>query len=123
MKFTETDPSGGYAVKAYKDGQIIIDEKVFTSSLILMPNKVIPDWRPVCFQDLASGDFRQLIDLEPDLVLLGTGEKHLFPSPALFHSLVDAGIGLESMTTPAACRTYNILMSEGRKVAAALLLA
>ncbi|OOZ36038.1 Mth938-like domain-containing protein [Solemya velesiana gill symbiont] len=122
MKFVETDPSSGYAVKAYTDGQLIIDEKVFTSSLILMPNKVIPDWGPENFQSLSADDFEQIAELKPDLVLLGTGEKHCFPSPALYHALVNAGIGLETMTTPAACRTYNILMSEGRKVAAALLL-
>ncbi|MES9957827.1 MAG: Mth938-like domain-containing protein [Sedimenticola sp.] len=122
MKFTETDPSSGYTIKAYSDGKIVIDEKVFTSSLIVTPEQVIPDWRPHSFDNLADGDFEQIVDLKPDLVLLGTGEKHRFPSPTLYHALVNAGIGLETMTTPAACRTYNILMQEGRRVAAALLL-
>ncbi|MES9934961.1 MAG: Mth938-like domain-containing protein [Sedimenticola sp.] len=122
MKFTETDPSSGYTIKAYSDGKIVIDEKVFTSSLILTPEQVIPDWRPEHFDSLANDDFKQIVDLKPDLVLLGTGEKHRFPSPPLYQALVNAGIGLETMTTPAACRTYNILMQEGRKVAAALLL-
>ena len=60
--------------------------------------------------------------VKPDLVILGTGNQQRFPPPKLYQSLVFAGIGLEIMTTPAACRTYNILVSEGRMVAAALIL-
>ncbi|MCP4126357.1 MAG: hypothetical protein GY753_04760, partial [Gammaproteobacteria bacterium] len=60
---------------------------------------------------------------EPQLVILGTGEEQQFPQPALYALLLNQGVGVEVMTTPAACRTYNILVSEGRRVAAALLLS
>jgi len=100
----------------------LIGERRFNRSLVLLPDRIIPDWRPDSFQQLTAGDFESLVELRPDLVLLGTGRCQAFPSPALYRSLVSSGIGLEIMTTPAACRTYNILVGEGRRVTAALIL-
>jgi len=121
MKFALADPADGYLIHAYDEQRIQIGEQSFSCSLILMRDRIIGDWRPADFDQLQTEDMQMLRELDPDLVLLGTGKRQRFPSPALYRTLIEAGIGLEAMTTPAACRTYNILATEGRRVAAALL--
>lgn len=121
MKFALADPADGYLIHAYDEHRIQIGEQPFNRSLILLRDRIIGDWRPADFDQLQTEDMQILRALDPDLVLLGTGSRQRFPSPALYRTLIEAGIGLEAMTTPAACRTYNILATEGRRVAAALL--
>ncbi len=121
MKFALDDSDDGYRVHAYDEHHILVGEQVFEHSLVLLGDRILPDWRPDHFDRLEPRDLEQLIELEPDLVLLGTGSRQRFPAPALYRGLIDAGIGLEAMTTAAACRTFNILAGEGRRVAAALL--
>jgi uncharacterized protein len=87
---------------------------------VLTPERVEP-WPTASFEALAEADFERLRALDPEVVLLGTGARQRFPHPRLARPLAEARIGLEVMNTPAACRTYNILMAEGRKVVAALL--
>ncbi len=101
--------------------RLVINHVVYTSSLIVMPQTVISDWQPTQFADLSTDDFIPLAELKPEVVLLGTGERLQFPTPQVTLPLTRHSVGLEVMDTPAACRTYNILASEGRKVAAALL--
>lgn len=122
MKFALADRSNELIISSYARGEIVVGERILTSSLILLPDRLIDDWRPAGFEDLAPEDFRPITALQPDLVLLGTGETQRFPEPALLRLLVEMNLGFEAMTTPAACRTYNVLVSEGRRVAAALLL-
>lgn len=98
------------------------DQQQCESSLIVLPHRIVTDWPPQSFEALSSGDFEALLEFNPEIVLLGTGETLRFPHPRLTEALIRAGVGLEVMNTPAACRTYNILASEGRKVAAALIL-
>jgi len=121
MKFSVADQSKGNTVQAYSDSGVVINGVTFSRSLVVMEEKLIPDWRPDQFEDLQESDFEPFVELRPDIVILGTGERQRFPSQALYRSLIGAGIGVEVMTTPAACRTYNILTSEGRRVIAALL--
>jgi uncharacterized protein len=120
MKFILDNASDGYIIHRYEAGRIVIDEKVFQDSLILLPDRVITDWSPSAVPELSAGDFTLLAELAPEIVLLGTGAKQHFPHPSLTQPLMEKRIGLEVMDTPAACRTYNILMTEGRRVAAAL---
>ena len=87
-----------------------------------MPNLVIDNWAPQTFDELLKDHFLTISELEPQLVILGTGEQQQFPKTELYATLLNQGVGVEVMSTPAACRTYNILVSEGRNVAAALLL-
>ncbi|RLJ21292.1 hypothetical protein DJ030_04960 [bacterium endosymbiont of Escarpia laminata] len=122
MKFTQDDQSQGYVIHAYENGRIAINGKDYHDSLILLPRQIIEHWRPDSFDTLTREDFSEIAELAPELLLLGTGATHRFPQPSLLQPLADLGIGVESMTTAAACRTYNILMSEGRRVAAALLI-
>ena len=122
MEFSLTDLNDGYAIQSYAKGLVVINQETHRGSLIVMPDRVIPDWRPQSFDDLANVDFQYLADLEPEIVVLGTGARQRFPAPALYASIMDKGIGFEIMDTAAACRTYNILMSEGRHIAAALMM-
>jgi uncharacterized protein len=120
MKFVLDSSGNGYAIQRYGTGEIIINEAVYRESLILLPDQVVPDWSPNSFDELDRGDLTQLVELSPEIVLLGTGRKQHFPHPALLQPLMQKRIGLEAMDTASACRTYNILMAEGRRVAAAL---
>ncbi|MCP3866726.1 MAG: Xcc1710-like domain-containing protein [Gammaproteobacteria bacterium] len=122
MKFSPADSTSGYVIHGYGEKELLIGETRYTRSLIIMPDKIIPEWRPQSPDQLQAEDFELLIEYGVDLIILGTGQRQMFPSPALYRSLIDAGTGFEFMTTPAACRTYNVLASEGRPVAAALIL-
>lgn len=122
MKFSLSDNSGNYTIQAYDRGEVVINEQRHTSSVIVLPNQIVDNWAPQSFEDLTEDHFTAISELEPQLVILGTGKEQQFPQPALYAVLLDKGVGVEVMATPAACRTYNILVSEGRRVAAALLL-
>jgi uncharacterized protein len=100
----------------------VVNETVYGASLIVQPDRIIADWPPQSFAHLAEPHFRVLAGLGVEVVLIGTGAKLRFPPSALLRPLIAAGCGFEIMDTGAACRTYNILMGEGRRVAAALLM-
>ncbi len=108
-------------VTGYGDGYIEINRQRYEVSLVLLPDRIAPDWVCGGFAALTEADLRRLLDFRPELVLLGTGARQRFPQPALLRPLIEARIGFEVMDLQAACRTYNILMGEGRRVAAALL--
>ncbi|MGH6623478.1 MAG: Mth938-like domain-containing protein, partial [Burkholderiaceae bacterium] len=99
-----------------------INKLRFTSPVIVAPERPIEPWNITGFDALGEPDFTRLRDLQPEILLLGTGARQRFPHPRLTRPLLDARIGLEAMDSHAACRTYNILMAEGRKVVAAILL-
>lgn len=113
---------GQNLIRAYALGRITVNEGVYTRSLVVTPQQIIPEWPPETFADLLEEHFETIIALKPEVVILGTGARLVFPVPSLTRALVDARIGLEVMDTGAACRTYNILMSDDRRVAAALLM-
>jgi uncharacterized protein len=120
MKLQLSQPAGINLVTGHGDGYVEVNRERRAGSLILLPDRVI-DWPIAGFDDLARMHLAGLPELRPALVLLGTGRKHRFPHPDLYRDLIAAGIGLEHMNTAAACRTYNILATEGRAVAAALI--
>src|SRR5690606_33267162 len=102
-------------------GGITIGEQRYTDSLILCPGRAILTWRPPHVDALLEEDFEPVVALQPEILLLGTGSRLVFPAPGLTVRLLQYGIGVEVMDTPAACRTYNILLAEQRRVVAALL--
>ncbi|MES2142660.1 MAG: Mth938-like domain-containing protein [Pseudomonadota bacterium] len=113
---------GQYHIRAYDVGFIQVNDEKIDHSLIVTPNKLINPWAPQSLAELDAAHFLPLFDLEPTIVLLGTGPHFSFPIPALLTDFYTKKIGIEVMTTAAACRTYMVLMAEGRKVAAALLM-
>jgi uncharacterized protein len=122
MHFAREDFDSELMIRAYTEGQVTVAGQVYRRSLILSPKRLIEDWRPRQPGDLTEQDLQPLHELGPEIVLLGTGASLNFPPARITASLLAAGIGVEVMDTPAACRTYNILLSEGRAVAAALML-
>lgn len=114
--------TGGNAnlIRTYAPGRIIINQDTYSASLVVLPDRVIPDWPPQSLPELAPLHIEALTGLGVEVILLGTGRRLHFPRAELLAPLAAAGIGWEIMDTGAACRTYNILMGEGRKVAAAL---
>ncbi len=107
---------------AHGSGYVMVNGARFEKPLIVTPERVLPDWPAQDFAALEESHFASLLELKPEVVLLGTGQKLRFPHPRLYRQLTDARIGVESMNTPAACRTYNILVEEGRRAVAAILL-
>lgn len=120
MKFHLQTGDGDNIIRSYGAGQITVNRDVYSTSIIVLPQRVVQDCLPQKFGELTAAHFETLAGLAPELVILGTGRRLCFPPHALTTALMHASIGLEVMDTAAACRTYNILMGEGRRVAAAL---
>jgi uncharacterized protein len=116
-------PTTGNIVTAFGPGWVRIGTSEYRENLVLTADAVTTGFAPGGFDGLAESDFAPIADTRPDVVLLGTGGTLRFPHPRLTRALVAAQVGLEVMDTAAACRTYNILAAEGRRVAAALLIA
>jgi uncharacterized protein len=114
-------PAGTNLVRAFGPGQLRIGDRTHSSSIIVTATVLIAPWRPTSAQDLSPTDFEPLLGLAPEVVLLGTGARQQFPHAELLRILYQRRIGIEVMDTSAACRTYNVLVTEGRNVAAALI--
>lgn len=112
----------GNTVSAYAPGEITINEQVIRTSVIVTPERLITDWLPERFEDLSAAHLVRLEELEPEIIVIGTGNTLRFPEPRYMAGFLTQGIGVEVMDTNAACRTYNILRSEERNVVAALML-
>ena len=121
MKLHLTQAEGQNLITGYGEGWVEINRKRYEHSLIVLPESIIEDWQVHDFEDLTIEHFQKLVALKPEVVLLGTGIKHQFIHPRLTVPLTALGISVECMDTAAACRTYNILMGEGRQVAAKLI--
>lgn len=120
MKLHAAGPATYNTITAYGEDYVQVNGQRYQSSLIVLAEKVL-DWPVEGFDRLSEESFASLKDEKPEIVLLGTGPKQRFPHPRLTAGLAQAGIGVEVMDLKAACRTYNILVAEERKVAAALL--
>ncbi len=107
----------------YGEGFVLVNQERFEGSLVVTPERIWTDWGAKGFEELTEADFAALVPLDREVVLLGTGSRLRFPPRELTRPLIQARIGLEVMDVRAACRTYNILVEEGRRVAAALLLS
>jgi len=122
MKLHLTQAAGNQLITGYGANWIEVNAMRYEQSLIVLPSLLVQDWLVKDFDSLTEADFVRLAELKPEVVLLGTGAKHRFIHPKLSRALTEAGVSVECMDTAAACRTYNILMAEGRHVAAALIL-
>lgn len=122
MKLHLARNDGRNVVTGYGDRHILVNGRRFERSLVVLPDRLIEEWGPSGGQHLNAEAISRLTALGASIVLIGTGEKLDFPPPDILRPLIEAGIGFEVMDTPAACRTYNILMEEKREVAAALIL-
>jgi uncharacterized protein len=122
MKLTDERLTGTNVIRSYAPGTLRVGERNLTRSCLISANELITDWRPQSVAELTLADIEPILALDPEIVVLGSGSQQRFPPMEWTAALLTKGIGCEVMETGAACRTYNVLMSEDRKVVAALLL-
>lgn len=117
-----SDPrTARHTITAYGTDYVAVNGRALHHSLLVTPETLTEHWGPNAIAMLREEHLQALVALSCDVILLGTGTRQRFPSHALLRPLIEAGLPVEVMDTPAACRTYNILMAEGRAVAAALI--
>lgn len=121
MKLHTTPSAGLNLFTAYGDDHVAVNHQKYEKNLVVMPEKLLENWSTATIDTVSEADMQQLLALDVEVILLGTGKRLRFPPPNLMRPFAASGIGLEIMDLQAACRTYNILATEGRKVAAALL--
>jgi uncharacterized protein len=122
MKLHLDNPGGRNLVTGYGADYVAINHRRYEASLILLPDRIVAPWGNGGFDSLTEDDFASILPLQPEVLLIGTGLRQRFPAPSLLRPLIQVGVGHEVMDLAAACRTFNILMAEGRRVAAALLI-
>jgi uncharacterized protein len=123
MKFTQDRPAGDVNyIRAYAPGRINVNDRLLYTSLILTPATLMEGWPPQDFEDITLQHLEAALALEPEILVIGTGPTLRFPEARIMAEIQQRGIGLEVLDTAAACRTYNVLVSENRNVVAALLM-
>mgnify|MGYP001812354238 CR=1 FL=1 len=122
MHFTEDQPSGNHIINEYDEISVTINREQFQSSLYVSPDTLIRDLPIKSHKDLNDKSLQIILDLKPELVIIGTGPKQIFPHPSIMGLFADHNIGLEIMNHASACRTYTILSAEQRKVGMILIL-
>ncbi|MBA8885255.1 Mth938-like domain-containing protein [Dokdonella fugitiva] len=122
MQLTHELPEGHFFFRACAPGAVTVVDRELTASLLLAPDRIVEDWPVAVPGDFDVAAAEAIAALEPEVVLLGTGETQVFPSREALVALLRRRIGVEVMTNAAACRTYNLLAGEGRRVVAAIML-
>ena len=107
-------------IRAWRRGGLRIGDEWLRSHVIVSADRIVRDWRPPAPGEMGPGDLEAALAADPDIIILGTGGALLRPELDLMAMMAERGVGLEIMSTPAACRTYNVLLHEGRAVVAAL---
>lgn len=122
MDFTEDMPTGSYIVRSYTANSITINDQIYQSSVYVSADKLIDNIPLSDASALSIDSIQFILDLRPELLLLGTGEQLIFPPAQLMAELAQKNIGFEAMNHSAACRTYAVLSAEQRQVGALFLL-
>lgn len=120
MKMHLSQSRDTHLITGHGPGHVVVDGRRFEASLVIFPDEIVPAWAS-SIETLSHQDFDPILMRAPEIVLIGSGAQLRFPPPGLYAGLIKARIGVEIMGTAAACRTYNILAAEGRRVAAALI--
>lgn len=123
MQLTHDRAEGYFFIRAVRENAIVVMDRELTSSFLVAPDQVIEEWPPAAITELDGNAIQIIADLDPELVILGTGTAQKFPPQTVLLPLLGRGIGVEVMHNAAAGRTYNLLASEGRKVVAAFILS
>lgn len=120
MDLTLQIPGEHLFIRSVTSAGIQVVDDWYQSAIVLSASRIIPDWTPKAVDELKTGDLETILELNPEVVLLGTGNRQKFLPPELMMFFYGRQVGIEVMTTHAACRTFNVLVSESRKVVAAL---
>ena len=122
MKFAQDSQQDGYVITAYDDNSVSINGKTFSQSLVVASTRLKENWDVADIELLTPNHIEAVLSFQPELIIIGTGNRLIFPAIEIYSGIIEHGIGVDFMDTGAACRTYNILMSEGRDVVAGLIL-
>lgn len=121
MQLSQDKTTDGYTVRRYIPGEIYVHDQSYTHNIIISPHQILP-WEVDGFESIKNNNIEELIKLNPEIIILGTGVSQHFLSPEIIAPIIEKRIGFEIMDTHAACCTYNLLVSEGRQVVAGLLI-
>jgi uncharacterized protein len=121
VKIERDSPEGRNTFTGYGAGYVEVNKKRHSSSLVVSAERIVTDWPAASIEELTADHLAAILELKPEIAVIGSGATFRFPDPARLAPLHQARIGVEVMDTPAACRTYNILLGEGRNVVAALI--
>lgn len=116
------EQGSGIVIRSFVAGELRVNDQTFTAPVILTTEEIIADWSPPGIAAMRMADFQPALDRDPAIILFGTGSAQHFPANTLITDIMRAGIGFEVMDTAAACRTFNVLSGELRRVVAALLI-
>jgi len=122
MKISEDYNAGSYMINGYDAEGIIINQRSYSSSLIVSNHQLVEDWPMQDIAELSTDLLAPILQLKPEVILIGTGSTLIFPPPSSYKKVIESGLGIEFMDSVAACRTYNILLSEDRSVVAGIIL-
>jgi uncharacterized protein len=122
MRFAQDSTSGINVIRAYGNGELRVNDDIYRGTVMLSADSVAAQPAIKNFDDLGAWDASLILALAPELILLGTGTRQIFPAASFGAQFIRIGIGFEVMGTGAACRTFNVLVGELRKVAALLLM-
>ncbi len=122
MVILEDKNDASYQIRAYDTGMIKVNDTEYRQSLIIAPEHLIANWEPQSLTDIQAKHWQPILELQPEVVIIGTGDQFILPKPEILAPLYAQQLGVESMSTGAACRTYTALMADGRNVVAALLI-
>lgn len=121
MDFNLEIPRGHFFIRSISDAGIRVNDDYYSSPFILAGQQIVPEWDVDSIKDINEETLQVIFDLQPELVLIGCGTSQVFLPPAIQAHFFHRNIGFEVMITDAACRTFNVLVAEGREVVAALL--
>jgi uncharacterized protein len=122
MKFSEDYAIGTNVIRSFTDTTIDVNNKSYNNSLIVGNKLLIENWKVTHIDEITQQNWQQLVQHKPEVILIGTGKSLVFPPPASYVLAIEQGIGVEFMNSGAACRTYNVLVSEDRVVIAGIIL-
>jgi len=121
MEFNLELPQNQFFIRSVSEEGICVHKDYYTSPFIISGERIVPDWGVESVDDINEESLQKIFDLQPEVILIGTGKTQVFLPPATQVHFFRHNFGFEVMTTDAACRTFNVLVSEGRRVVAALL--
>ena len=122
MELQRENSPKGYFVHAIADDHITVGDEIYSNSIIIAPSVVIPNWPPLSASSLTSYHIDMILGLESEIIIVGTGTTFETADPSILSCAVELGISIEFMSTRAACRTYNLLASEDRRIAAGIII-
>jgi len=121
VEFNLEVPQNQFFIRSVSEEGICVHNDFFTRPIIISGQRIVPDWNVASVDDINEESLQEIFDLEPEVILIGTGNTQVFLPPAIQVHFFRHNVGFEVMTTDAACRTFNVLIAEGRQVVAALL--